>query len=171
MRSTHVDLLVEESLLEVIVDRVVCDGAEQSHVRHARRLLLLEPFAPVGLGRSAWPPPSLSSSAARRMSDEGDTGRTFCTLAAFAPPPPDSRPPTTPFFPAFLDGACEGESEHRTTARTEVCGWTYHGCDTGRMGGRAKMMWPSLVAKGWSWRVEVNTGRIPEDLNVGQRRW
>lgn len=47
--SAHIDLLVEKALLEVLVDRLVSDRAEQSHVRHTGLLLLLEPLGPVGL--------------------------------------------------------------------------------------------------------------------------
>jgi hypothetical protein len=45
----HVDLLVEEARLEVLVDGLVGDSAEEGHVLHAGRLLLPEALGPVGL--------------------------------------------------------------------------------------------------------------------------
>ena len=51
--SPHIDLLVVEALMEVVVDSVVGDGTEERHVRYTSRLLLLEPFTPVGLNISA----------------------------------------------------------------------------------------------------------------------
>ena len=52
-RNPHIDLLVVEALMEVVVDSVVGDGTEERHVRYTSRLFLLEAFAPVGLDISA----------------------------------------------------------------------------------------------------------------------
>jgi hypothetical protein len=46
----HVDLLVLEPLLEVVVDALIADGAQQRHVADAG-LLLLEAVLPVGLAK------------------------------------------------------------------------------------------------------------------------
>lgn len=107
-RKTHVDLLICESRLEVSVDLVIGNGAEERHIGYTSRLLAPEPFTPVRLmpSTSLEPQPVI------------DGTLTFATFAVLAPPPPpplplppptppppDNSPPTFPFMPAFLDGA------------------------------------------------------------------
>jgi hypothetical protein len=43
-----VNLATEPSLLQIIIDGLVANGCQKSHVRHSC-CLLLEPFLPVGL--------------------------------------------------------------------------------------------------------------------------
>ena len=47
--ATHIDLLVDESLFQILVDLLVRDRRQEGHVRYTCRLLLPEPFRPIGL--------------------------------------------------------------------------------------------------------------------------
>lgn len=51
--QAHVDLLVKEPLLEILVDGLVRDRAQKSHVGDTGLLLLLEALGPVRLFISA----------------------------------------------------------------------------------------------------------------------
>lgn len=47
--NTYIDLLILKSCFQVLVDSLVGDCAQESHIGDACGLLLCEPFTPVGL--------------------------------------------------------------------------------------------------------------------------
>lgn len=47
--NTYIDLLILKSYFEVVVDSLVGDCAQQSHIGNTCGLLLCEPFTPIGL--------------------------------------------------------------------------------------------------------------------------